>query len=186
MATHFTLRNPDRVKRLCFMNTVTGYGGRQGALESPWFKWIGEGLESGRTRAVLSDLGTTVTSVMRLIGFENTAVIDRTWERAYAAPFATPEECIGAIEFPLDVYLGRVAAYYVEGAPLLEHLRSKPAMLAEGMKDRAIPPDVALADFAANWPDGPIVKLPNAGHFCQEDAPEALVALIQQFIQMTP
>jgi pimeloyl-ACP methyl ester carboxylesterase len=37
----------------------------------------------------------------------------------------------------------------------------------------------------ALWPKGPVVELPNAGHVCQEDVPEILVALIQQFIQMT-
>jgi len=58
-------------------------------------------------------------------------------------------------------------------------------MLAEGMKDHAIPPETAIADFKALWPAGPVVELPNAGHFSQEDAPETLVALIQQFIQVT-
>ena len=58
-------------------------------------------------------------------------------------------------------------------------------MLAEGMKDQAIEPATAILDFKTLWPEGPVVELPNAGHFCQEDAPETLVALIQQFIQMT-
>jgi pimeloyl-ACP methyl ester carboxylesterase len=29
------------------------------------------------------------------------------------------------------------------------------------------------------------VTLPGVGHFLQEDAPEAVIALIQQFLQMT-
>jgi len=32
---------------------------------------------------------------------------------------------------------------------------------------------------------GPITLLEEAGHFCQEDAPETIVPLIQQFIQTT-
>ena len=67
----------------------------------------------------------------------------------------------------------------------LEKLRAKPAMLAEGMLDKAMPPAMVMDDFRRLFPKGPIVELPNAGHFCQEDAPETLVALIQQFIQMT-
>ena len=58
-------------------------------------------------------------------------------------------------------------------------------MLVIGMKDGAIDPEVQIADFKSLFPDGPIVKLPNAGHYCLEDAPETVVALIQQFIQMT-
>jgi haloalkane dehalogenase len=187
IATQYTLRNAARVKRICFMNTVTGYGPRSGEIrESTWFRWVGANLDNGRLRAVLTDLPMTITSVMRYLGFENTAAINRTWERAYGSPFETAEESLGALEFPLDAYLGRVTSYVTEGAAGIAALKQKPAMLAEGMKDRAIPPDVAIADFKAMWPEGPIVELPNAGHFCQEDAPETLVALIQQFIQMTP
>jgi pimeloyl-ACP methyl ester carboxylesterase len=30
-----------------------------------------------------------------------------------------------------------------------------------------------------------VVQLPGAGHFCQEDVPDTLVALIAQFMQTT-
>ena len=63
-------------------------------------------------------------------------------------------------------------------------MRAKPAMLAEGMLDQAMPPELVIYDFKRLFPKGPVVELPNAGHFSQEDAPETLVALIQQFIQM--
>ena len=189
MAGAYTVRHPERVKRLCLMNTVCGYGiaGRDDLPpinRSQWFTWIGEGIENGRTQAVLTNLGSTVVDVMKIIGFENSSVIDDTWIRAYSAPFPTPEECKGGLEFPLDAYLGRIGEYMVEGFAGLDALKSKPAMLAEGMKDHAIPPETAIADFRALWPDGPVVELPNAGHFCQEDAPETLVALIQQFVQL--
>jgi cis-3-alkyl-4-acyloxetan-2-one decarboxylase len=190
MAAAYTVRHPDRVKRLCLMNAVCGYGtvGRDDlppVNQSRWFRWIGEGYESGRTEAVLTNLGSTVVDVMKIMGFENSAAIDDTWIRAYSAPFPTPEDCKGGLEFPLDVHLGRIGEYMAEGVSGVEALKSKPAMLAEGMKDHAIWPERAIADFEALWPDGPLVELANAGHFCQEDTPETLVALIQQFIQMT-
>jgi len=78
--------------------------------------------------------------------------------------------------------LGRIIPYVEEGIPLLENLRSKPAMLAVGMKDRAIAPENQISDFRAIWPVGPI-RLPNAGHFSQEDAPETVIALVQLFIR---
>jgi len=57
IGTAFTVRHPDRVARLVYMNTVSGYG-RPGpevtpANESRWLRWIGDGLESGRTEQVL-------------------------------------------------------------------------------------------------------------------------------------
>ena len=191
MAGAYTVRHPERVKRLCLMNTLCGYGmaGRDDLPpinESRWFRWIGEGLENGRTERVLTDLGSTVLSVMKIIGFENTGVVDDTWISAYSAPFTTPEECKGALEFPLDAYHGRITEYMVEGFGGVEALKTKPAMLVEGMRDHAIPPERAIADFEGLWPNGPVTLLPNAGHFCQEDEPETIVALIQQFLQMTP
>ena len=68
----------------------------------------------------------------------------------------------------------------------LEALRQKPAMLAEGLEDRAIDPEGAIEDFRNLFPNGPVVRLPDVGHFCQEDAPELLGAVIHQFLQATP
>jgi pimeloyl-ACP methyl ester carboxylesterase len=190
MAGAYTVRHPERVKRLCLMNTLCGYGvaGRDDlppVTQTNWFRWIAEGYDSGRTEAVLTNLGSTVVDVMKIIGFENSSVVDDTWISAYSAPFPTPEECKGGLEFPLDVHLGRAGEYIAEGLGGVEELKAKPAMLAVGMKDHAISPERMLADFKALWPEGPVVELPNAGHFCQEDAPDTLVALIQQFTQMT-
>jgi pimeloyl-ACP methyl ester carboxylesterase len=188
MGVQFTVRHPERVKRLFLANTLAGYGsaGRTDLprlQESRWFRWIAGGLENGRTEMVLRNLGSTVLSVMKIIGFENSAVVDDTWIRAYSAPFATSEECIGAFEFPLDAYHQRIRDFVIEGARGVEALKAKPAMLAEGMRDHAIPPELAIADFQGLWPGRPIVQLQGAGHFCQEDAPEILVALLQQFVQ---
>ena len=188
----YTVRHPDRVKRFCLMNTLLGYSPLlENAPKIPplhtshWFTWIKNGLDDGTYYEVLGNLGTTVLSVMKILGFENTAVVDETWMHAYSAPFENKEECKGAIEFPLDVALQRVANYVKEGIRGVEELRKKPAMLAEGMCDRAIPPARAIADFRILFPNRPIVELENVGHFCQEDAPDTLVALIQQFMQMT-
>jgi haloalkane dehalogenase len=185
----YTVRHPERVKRFCLMNTLLGYGALLNKIPplhtSPWFTWISEKLKDGSYYEVMGNLGSTVLSVMKILGFENSAAVDETWLRAYSAPFETKEECLGGIEFPLDVALQRIGNYVKEGAGGLEELRKKHAMLAEGILDRAIPPERAIADFRILYPDGPLVKLENVGHFCQEDAAETLVALIQQFIQMT-
>ena len=185
----YAVRNPDRIHSLVFMNTVTGYGsaGRRdlpNPLETPWFRWIHDGLPTGRTQAVLSHLGSTVLSVMQIVGLERLDRVDPTFIQAYAAPFATPEECKGAIEFPLDLALGRIRDFVREGISGVPALKAKPALMIEGMLDRAIPPELALADFAGLWPNAPIVKVANGGHYIQEDAPEAVIPAIQTFLSM--
>ena len=63
-------------------------------------------------------------------------------------------------------------------------LRDKPALLIEGMLDRAIPPALALADFAGLWPKAPVIQVTGAGHYIQEDAPEVVVPALQTFLGM--
>jgi haloalkane dehalogenase len=185
----YAVRHPERVKRFCLMNTLLGYGALLSKIPplhtSPWFTWIAEKLKDNSYYEVMGNLGSTVLSVMKILGFENSAAVDDTWLRAYSAPFGNKDECKGAIEFPLDVALQRIVNYVKEGAAGLDELRKKHAMLAEGMRDRAIPPERAIADFRILFPDSPVVELEKVGHFCQEDAPQTLVALILQFIQMT-
>jgi cis-3-alkyl-4-acyloxetan-2-one decarboxylase len=197
IAAAFTVRNPERVRRLCLMNTVLGYAAavpkaqRGDASKLPaltssaWFRWVQQSIEDGTFEETMSHLGSTIGQVMGRLGIKNPETRTETWGRAYAAHFSTPADCKGAIEFPLDVALGRIAPYVREGFAGVPALRSKPAMLAEGMNDQAIPPELTIADFKALYPRGPVVPLEGVGHFCQEDAPETLVALIQLFIQMT-
>ena len=64
-------------------------------------------------------------------------------------------------------------------------VQQKPAMYVHGEADRALPIDFVVACFKDMWPAGPVVTLPGVGHFLQEDAPEAVSALIEQFVQMT-
>jgi pimeloyl-ACP methyl ester carboxylesterase len=185
----YAVRHPERIHSLVLMNTVVGYGaaGRRdlpNPVETPWFRWIRDGLPTGRTEAVLSQLGSTILSVMQIVGLERLDRVDPTFIRAYGAPFATPAECKGAIEFPLDLALGRIREFVREGAAGVVALRGKPALMIEGMLDRAIPPALALADFAGLWPDAPVIRVPGAGHYIQEDAPEIVVPALQTFLGM--
>jgi|GEM_PF-7121933 len=60
-----------------------------------------------------------------------------------------------------------------------------PAMHIRGEEDGAVPTEMAIGMFKGLWPNGSVTRLPGVGHFLQEDAPEAVTALISQFIQMT-
>jgi haloalkane dehalogenase len=189
IAAAYAVRNPGRVARLLLMNTATGLGETNGATpitESPWFQWVSEGRESGRYEAVLGNLGSTALSVMRLLGFERIGISTRTWVDAYSSPFPDEEACRGAIAFPLDLVDGTALPYLEEGRGEVEHLTAIPSMLIEGLADRAIPPDYAIAEYRSLWPEGRVVELPGVGHFCQEDAPETLLPLVRQFLDLNP
>jgi haloalkane dehalogenase len=183
----YAVRHPERIHGIVAMNTIFGYGaaGRRdlpSPVETPWFRWIREGLETGRTQAVLSQLESTILSVMQIVGLERLDRVTPTMIRAYAAAFPTPADCKGAIEFPLDVALGRIRDFVKAGAGGVPALRNKPALLVEGMLDRAIPPTLAIADFQGLWPAGTVIPVEQAGHFIQEDAPEAVIPAMQAFL----
>jgi len=185
----YTIRNPERVKRVALLNTLFAYGGAQPNPEpSEWFQWIAKHHDAGTLDGILGELGSTVLSVMKIIGFEQSSVVDANWIRAYSEPFPDRASCIGGIEFPLDVHLQRALQYILAGLETgnIEAVREKPAMLAVGLKDRAIRPENQIADFQALFPAGPINTFEQAGHFCQEDIPDILIPLIHQFIQTNP
>jgi haloalkane dehalogenase len=185
----YAVRHPDRVHSLVLMNTVVGYGaaGRRdlpNPLETPWFRWVRGGLDNGRTEAVLTQLGSTILSVMQIVGLERLDRVDQTFIDAYAGPFPAPADCTGALNFPLDLALGRIRDFVRAGLPGVPALKAKPALMIEGMLDRAIPPALALADFRGLWPDAPVIEVPGAGHYIQEDAPEVVVPALQTFLAM--
>ena len=175
---------PDRVKRVFVMNTLvypfcdtTPHFDK--LMSSDWFRFVNSDIHE----PVLRNLGYTTLSVMKLMGFQSGSTVTDDWVRAYSAPFESTEECIGAVEFPLDIATGRFPYLDQPSEELVEKVKAKPAMLANGMKDRAVPPEVSIGTFREAFGDQPVVELPNAGHFCQEDAPETLIALIQEFVQ---
>jgi haloalkane dehalogenase len=145
---------------------------------------VKQSVDDGTFHEHMSQLGTHIGDVMGRLGIRNEDAKTETWLRAYAAHFRMPADCKGAIEFPLDIIHDRMVPYVLEGLPMVPELRKKPALLAEGMADAAIPPELAIADFKTLFPKGPVVRLDGVGHFCQEDAPETLVALIELFMQM--
>ena len=184
IATGFALRHPERVKRLCFMNTgVPGRppGDAPRVQDYPWYKWV----QTDESKAVLANLGATILSVMKRIGFERAGQVDETWVRAYSTAFPTTADCKGALAFPASIGSPDAMSAILENIAQLAALAAKPAMYVHGEEDRAIPTEFAVGAFRSTWPNGPAVTLPGVGHFIQEDAPETACALIEQFIQMT-
>jgi haloalkane dehalogenase len=182
-------RHPDRMKRFVAMNTVFGTDRnvREEKL-TPWFTAIKAMEDAGQLEAVLGNLRYLAGGIMMMLGLQRREIVTDTWLRAYAAAFPTLEECRGAIEFPLDgLHLERIRETLVGGLRGLFKLGEAgvPAMMIEGMRDRAIWPHVAIAGFRAFFPHGKVHELPDAGHFIQEDAPEVVVPLIEEFCRQT-
>ena len=182
----YSIRNIKNVKSYFLINTLFGYSREERPRSlSPWFKWIKKHYDDKTLDGILGELGSTVLSVMKIPNFTNSKIIDDDWINAYSSQFPDRASCKGAINFPLDALLNRMVPYILEGFKLgdLKSLCSKPAYLAYGMQDRAIEPDYAIRDFKALFPNAKVFKMPNAGHYSQEDEPEILINLIKEFVQ---
>ena len=182
----YSIRNLNKVKSFVLINTLFGYSKEERPKNlSPWFQWINKHYQDKTLEGILGELGSTLLSVMKIPNFTNNNIINETWINAYSAQFQDRASCKGAINFPLDALLNRIVPYIVEGIKQgdLKSLCSKPAVLAYGMKDKAIEPDYAIRDFKALFPGSKVVKMPNAGHYSQEDEPELLINLIKEFMK---
>ena len=182
----YSIRNIDKVKSFVLINTLFGYSKEVRPKNlSPWFQWINKHYQDKTLDGILGELGSTVLSVMKIPNFTNNNIINDTWINAYSSQFPDRASCKGAINFPLDALLNRIVPYIIQGIKEgdLNSLCSKPAILAYGMKDRAIEPDYAIRDFKALFPGSSVVEMPNAGHYSQEDEPELLINLIKDFMK---
>ena len=182
----YSIRNLNNVKGFVLINTLFGYSKEERPKDlSPWFQWINKHYQDKTLDGILGELGSTLLSVMKIPNFTNNNIINDTWINAYSSKFPNRASCIGAINFPLDALLNRIVPYIVEGIKQgdLKSLCSKPAILAYGMKDKAIEPDYAIRDFKALFPGSNVVEMPNAGHYSQEDEPELLINLIKDFMK---
>lgn len=94
----------------------------------------------------------------------------------YLAVVPTAESRRGIAEFPRQILAARPWLAEVEAAA--EPLRSKPILLPWGMKDPAFGRDHFIRRWQEAFPQATLLKLPNASHYIQEDAPEEIVAAI--------
>jgi haloalkane dehalogenase len=188
----FALRQPDRVKRIVLIDSFVRPPGPPPANATReemrgWSKWFELVLDDHFDDVILN-LRFTALSVLQRIGFERAEIVNDSWVRAYSAPFPTAADCKGARQFPLNLLEQATYDYCDANEALpgaLEALKSKPAAAFTGADDSTVAPQLVEMMLRMYWPNAPFVTIPGAGHYAQEDAPETLVALIEQFVKTT-
>ncbi len=185
-------QRPDLVKRIVVMNSLLPLGTdkeneiiAEGIGTSPWFHMMGGLYENGTFDPVVKNLFRygTVSLITDHLGFEKRSNITEDWIRAYSEPFKTEEETRAAVAFPKSIVDGSNDLWHPFNEDELKVVRSKPAIMIEGLKDKGLPPKLYMTIFREAFPNSPIYELPNAGHFLQEDEPQTIASLIDQFIQ---
>ena len=118
---------------------------------------------------------------VEFVRLATTEKLAETVMQHYRGVQPTPAARRGIAEFPKQIRAAR---------PLLERLAhdvpgqlgSKPALFVWGMEDPAFPLASTLSRLQDTFPDNVVVRLPQANHFIQEDAPDAIAeAILQRF-----
>jgi haloalkane dehalogenase len=171
------LRLPERFNRFVLLNT--------GAFRPWFFPW--------RIRICR-------IPVLGRIGVQGANLFARA---ALRMTMVHPEKLTPAIRAgclaPYDSWRNRTAIYhFVEDIPWspahpthatlekieagLPSLANRPTKLIWGMRDWCFTP-ACLEKFQSIFPNAEVHRLENAGHWVLEDAPEQVVALIQEFVE---
>ena len=118
---------------------------------------------------------------VEFVRLATTEKLAETVMQHYRGVQPTPAARRGIAEFPKQIRAAR---------PLLERLAhdvpgqlgSKPALFVWGMEDPAFPLASTLSRLQDTFPDNVVVRLPQANHFIQEDAPDAIAeAILKRF-----
>ncbi len=117
---------------------------------------------------------------------------------ATVLPDGLPEEARRGLVAPYDNWANRQAVYrFVADIPLsknsatwkvledieseLPRLKNFPVKLIWGMRDWCFRPE-CLQRFQSEWPEAEVSRLPDAGHYVMEDAPEQVIREIDNFL----
>ncbi len=173
VGVHWTLGNRDRVTKLALLNTLV-YPEFSEAVQQfiqmcadPELReqiTSPEGLEAGMRLGLGDPSGLTAESLA-----------------AVRAPFTTPD----ARRALADAGIGLQIEGFAEIAARLSELQI-PVRAIYGEQDRILP-DVAdtIARVKRDLPQAEVTSLPDAGHFCQEEAGEAIGRMLAEFFART-
>ena len=107
-------------------------------------------------------------------------------KRAYLAPNPTAASRTGVLVFLREIPIGPsdpVSHFWGELEDGLErHFRDRPVGIAWGMKDAAFTPAVLDELWLGTFPHAVVTRVPDAGHFVQEDAYERVVPALLELL----
>ena len=179
---YWATRHPDRVGALCVLNTIAHRPPGRVKLPLPLHLFrtpgVGELMVKGGHMFVRAFLFKA--------GIIHKERISDAMRAAYLAPHPTYSSRTSILVFPREIpadSTGRVADFLGEVEEGLAALRDKPTMIAWAMKDIAFLPRYLDEIWIRDFPRANVLRLPDAGHYLQEDAHERIVPRLLSHLQ---
>lgn len=177
----FAVKHPERVKRLVILNTWA-FLYTQGEKLHPLLELfrtphVGEAMVQGLNLFVEGYLPGGICRKERLAEIMP----------VYRAAFPDYNSRFGTLAFPRDIPVGEDHP----SASTMKHIENNlgkiqtPTALIWGMKDPDFVPSV-IEEWTNVYPHAEVHRVETASHFLQEDEPEMIVSMMQDFLRRNP
>jgi pimeloyl-ACP methyl ester carboxylesterase len=179
---YWASRHPERCRGLFILNTYAHRPRAKVRLPAP--------LKLFRTPGV-GELMVKRLDLFKRVFLFRAGVVHRerltpTVKRAYLAPHQTVASRTPILVFPREIPSGPTGAVSDLCAEVEErlklHFRDKPVGIAWALKDIAFTKEVLEQLWLDTFPDAEVVRLPDAGHYLQEDAHERIIPPLLDFL----
>ena len=174
---------PERVRSLAILNTIAHRPPDVVQLPLPLklFRTPGVG------EAMVKGMHAFVKVFLFKAGLAHPEKLTATDKAAYLAPHPTWSSRTGILVFPREIPAGPtgpVSDYM--GAindRLVPAFKDKPVFIAWPMKDIAFTPDMLDNLWLRDFPNAELLRVEDAGHYIQEDAPEQVIPRFIPFLE---
>jgi pimeloyl-ACP methyl ester carboxylesterase len=178
----WAVAHPDRVAGLFILNTYAHRPPGKVPLPIPLrlFRTPGVG------ELMVKGLGLFHRVFLFQVGVKHRERLTPEVKRAYLAPHPTWSSRTGVLVFPREIPAGPsgpvadLAGALEKG--LERHFRDRPVEIMWAMQDPAFTRVVLEDLWMRTFPDAPVTRLDDAGHYLQEDAHERIVLRLLAFL----
>ncbi len=173
----WAVRYPERVDRLILMNTA-GFP-LPANKPLPWLLWLGRNTRLGAW--LITRCNAFCRSAARIAVTQPLAPEVRA---GYLAPYASASDRLAVLQFVRSIPLQPADPGYAivkEVSAGLARFRSKPCLILWGMKDFVFDHHF-LREWQHYLPDAEIHRFAAAGHYVLEDAYQAILPRIRDFL----
>jgi haloalkane dehalogenase len=178
----YACRHPERVRRLVVFNTAAFHLPAKKAF--PWPLWVCRD----------TPLGSILVRGLNAFGLAaseyccKSRPLSKAARRAYLAPYDSWNHRIAILRFVQDIPLKPNDASYALVSQVeanLGQLTNVPLLICWGLQDFVFDRDF-LEEWVRRFPKAEVYAFPRAGHYVLEDAEEAILPLVKNFLKNHP